>query len=59
MWRFPMVSEVVAGLVRWWFGFDGGFCASFGLVSSLSRSTTVWYKINASSKLGHNLVGVR
>ena len=51
--------------MQWWLvWFDDGLglivvFVPLGLVSSLSRSTTARYKINASSKLGHDLVGVR
>ena len=36
LWQFPMVSAVVAGLVRRWSRFDGGFCASWSCFFSLS-----------------------
>ena len=36
LWRFPMVSAVVAGLVRRWSGFDGGFCASWSCLFFIS-----------------------
>ena len=51
--------------MQWWLvWFDDGLglmvvFVPLGFVSSLSRSTAAGYKINASSKLGHDLVGVR
>ena len=42
LWQFPMVSAVVAGLVRRWSRFDGGFCASWSCFFSLSIKLRWW-----------------